>query len=190
MAKLKSIAFAVGILLLIGAALCLYFSLQNLSSIRPASAYEDMGVHTFVPEEVYPVQRENHATGRQKRNHPTTTVYIVRYRAEDGSGYQYKYESGSVESTAQNILEAGEPIERRVLSIPDEDGYPDPQLWYPDRVQHFRGPIPQRHGDGLIWRNINSLPPPYCAIIMATVWKGEYHGHRERRVDHAGTGLV
>ena len=65
----------------------------------------------------------NHATGRQKRNYPTTTVYIVRYRAEDGSGYQYKYESGSVESTAQNILETGEPIERRVLSIPDEDGY-------------------------------------------------------------------
>ena len=104
MAKLKPIAFTVGIMLLIGAALCLYFSLRNLSSIRPASAYEDMGVHTFVPEEVYPVQRENHATGRQKRNHPTTTVYIVRYRAEDGSGYQYKYESGSVESTAQNIL--------------------------------------------------------------------------------------
>ena len=83
MAKLKSIAFAVGIMLLIGAVLCLYFSLRNLSSIRPASAYEDMGVHTFVPEEVYPVQRENHATGRQKRNHPTTTVYIVRYRSEE-----------------------------------------------------------------------------------------------------------
>ena len=61
MAKLKPIAFTVGIMLLIGAALCLYFSLRNLSSIRPASAYEDMGVHIFVPEEVYPVQRENHA---------------------------------------------------------------------------------------------------------------------------------
>lgn len=108
---------------MLAAALCLYFILWNLSSIRPASAYEDLGVHTFVPEEVYPVQRENHATGRQKRNHPTTTVYIVRYRAEDESGYQYKYESGSVESTAQNILEAGEPIERRVLSIRDENGY-------------------------------------------------------------------
>lgn len=45
MAKLKPIAFTVGIMLLIGAALCLYFSLRNLSSIRPASAYEDMGVH-------------------------------------------------------------------------------------------------------------------------------------------------
>ena len=123
MAKLKSIAFAVGIMLLIGAALCLYFSLRNLSSIRPASAYEDMGVHTFVPEEVYPVQRETHATGRQKRNHPTTTVYIVRYRSEDGSGYQYKYESGSVESTAQNILKTGDPIERRVLSIFRADDY-------------------------------------------------------------------
>ena len=123
MAKLKPIAFTVGIMLLIGAALCLYFSLRNLSSIRPASAYEDMGVHTFVPEEVYPVQRENHATGRQKRNHPTTTVYIVRYRSEDGSGYQYEYESGSVESTAQNILKTGDPIERRVLSISGEDDY-------------------------------------------------------------------
>ena len=123
MAKLKSIAFTVGVMLLIGAALCLYFSLRNLSSIRPASAYEDMGVHTFVPEEVYPVQRENHAVGRQKRSHPTTTVYIVRYRAEDGSGYQYEYESGSVESAAQNILEAGEPIERRVLSLSGGDGY-------------------------------------------------------------------
>lgn len=99
------------------------FQLAEPVLYPPASAYDDMGVHTFVPEEVYPVQRENHATGRQKRNHPTTTVYIVRYRAEDGSGYQYKYESGSVESTAQSILEADEPIERRVLSIPDEDGY-------------------------------------------------------------------
>ena len=123
MAKLKPIAFTVGIMLLIGAVLCLYFSLRNLSSIRPASAYEDMGVHTFVPEEVYPVQRENHATGRQKRNHPTTTVYIVRYRSEDGSGYQYEYESGSVESTAQNILKTGDPIERRGLSISGEDDY-------------------------------------------------------------------
>ena len=35
MAKLKPIAFTVGIMLLIGAALCLYFSLRNLSSIRP-----------------------------------------------------------------------------------------------------------------------------------------------------------
>ena len=123
MEKQKAIAFTGGIMLLIGAALCLYLRLRILSSNRPASAYEYMGVHTFMPEEVYPVQRENHATGRQKRNHPTTTVYIVLYRAEDGSGYQYKYESGSVESTAQNILKTGDPIERRVLSISGEDGY-------------------------------------------------------------------
>lgn len=123
MKKLKFIVFFVSIILLIAAALCLYFSLRNLSFIRSASAYKDMGVHTFVPKEVYPVQRENHATGRQKRNHPTTTVYIVSYQTEDGSGYQYKYESGSVESTAQNILETGESIERRVLFIPSEDNY-------------------------------------------------------------------
>ena len=82
-----------------------------------------MGVHPFGPEEVYPEQRETHATGRQRRTPPPTTVYIVRCRAEEGGGYQYKYESGSVESPAKSFLEAAEPIERRVLSIPDEDGY-------------------------------------------------------------------
>lgn len=34
MAKLQTIVFFVGIMLLIGAALCLYFSLRNLSFIR------------------------------------------------------------------------------------------------------------------------------------------------------------
>ncbi len=88
MAKLKSIAFTVGVMLLIGAALCLYFSLRNLSSIRPASAYEDMGVHTFVPEEVYPVQRENHAVGRQKRAYRTiagvSEAYLFLWIAVNG----------------------------------------------------------------------------------------------------------
>ena len=88
MAKLKSIAFTVGVMLLIGAALCLYFSLRNLSSIRPASAYEDMGVHTFVPEEVYPVQRENHAVGRQKRAYRTiagvSAAYLFLWIAVNG----------------------------------------------------------------------------------------------------------
>ena len=49
MAKLQTIVFFVGIMLLIGAALCLYFSLRNLSAICPASAYEDTGVHTLHP---------------------------------------------------------------------------------------------------------------------------------------------
>lgn len=88
MAKLKSIAFTVGVMLLIGAALCLYFSLRNLSSIRPASAYEDMGVHTFVPEEVYPVQRENHAVGRQKCAYRTiagvSEAYLFLWIAVNG----------------------------------------------------------------------------------------------------------
>lgn len=53
MAKLKSFAFALGILLLVGAVVNLYSCWQNISSIRPASAYEDKGVHTFVPYKVY-----------------------------------------------------------------------------------------------------------------------------------------
>ena len=75
MAKLKPIAFTVGIMLLIGAALCLYFSLRNLSSIRPASAYEDMGVHIFVPEEVYTLPGGRSATILPR---PSTSCAIGR----------------------------------------------------------------------------------------------------------------
>ena len=122
MTKLKSLGFAAGIVLLIAAVSCLYFSVRNLMELPPASAYEDMGVHTFVPVEVSPIQVENHATGRAGRTHPTQTVYVVSYQADDNSGYQYRYES-SVESTAQRILEEGAPVERRVLSIPEENTY-------------------------------------------------------------------
>ena len=122
MTKLKSLGFAAGIVLLIAAVSCLYFSVRNLMELPPASAYEDMGVHTFVPVEVSPIQVENHATGRAGRTHPTQTVYVVSYQADDNSGYQYRYES-SVESTAQRILEEGTPVERRVLSIPEENTY-------------------------------------------------------------------
>ena len=58
-----------------------------------------------------------------RRNHPVKTVYVVSYQASDGSGYEYDYEAGSVDTIAQKIVEEGEPIERRVLSVPDEGTY-------------------------------------------------------------------
>lgn len=120
MAKIKSILFAAGVLLLIGAAACLYLGLRGLAGVRPAAAYVDQGVHTFVPSAVYPVQVENHATGRDKRNHPTRTVYMVAYRATDGSGYTYRSAAGAAEQTARQIVAAGEPVTRRVLSVPQD----------------------------------------------------------------------
>ena len=54
---------------------------------------------------------------------------------------------------------------------------------------HSTGPISLPRLINLTF-NADSIPPPYCVIIMATMWEGEYHVHRERRVDHAGTGLV
>ena len=107
MAKIKSILFAAGILLLIGAAACLYLGLRGLAGVRAAAAYVDQGVHTFVPSAVYPVQVENHATGRDKRNHPTRTVYMVAYRATDGSGYTYRSAAGAAAQTARQIVAAG-----------------------------------------------------------------------------------
>ena len=91
--------------------------------LRSVSAYEDQGVYTFVPVEVSPVQEENNASGRMRRNHPVKTVYVVSYQASDGSGYEYDYEAGSVDTIAQKIVEEGEPIERRVFSVPDEGTY-------------------------------------------------------------------
>ena len=122
----EKIRLYVNVLLLmfvILAVLSLFFSVRNMTEIRSVSAYEDQGVCTFVPVEVSPVQEENNASGRMRRNHPVKTVYVVSYQASDGSGYEYDYEAGSVDTIAQKIVEEGEPIERRVLSIPDEGTY-------------------------------------------------------------------
>ena len=58
--------------------------------------------------------------GRDKRNHPTRTVYLVAYRATDGSGYTYRSAAGAAEQTARQIVAAGEPVTRRVLSVPQD----------------------------------------------------------------------
>ena len=123
MKKLRSIAFLAGVLLLILSAASLYVAMGALSDLRPAEDYEDRGVLTFQPYEVYPVQVENTgAGGRDRRMHPTKTVYMVYYRAADGSGYKWSDEAYSRDHGRQ-VVETGEAVRRRVLGIPSDGTY-------------------------------------------------------------------
>ena len=123
MKKLKSIFFVAGILLLILSAASLYVAMQALLVIRPAEDYEDIGVLTFQPYDVLPVQVQNTgASSRDRRMNPTKTVYMVYYRATDGSGYKWSNEAFSKDH-GQRVVEAGETVERRVLRIPADGTY-------------------------------------------------------------------
>lgn len=120
MRRWKAIVPIAGIMLLILSAVSMYVSLRLQSGIRPAEEYEDRGVRTFAPCAVYPVQAEN--TGGARRTNPARTVYMVCYRATDGSGYQWSEEALSRDQ-GQRAVEAGETVRRRVLGIPSEGTY-------------------------------------------------------------------
>ena len=123
MQKLKSIAFMVGIMLLILAAAMGYLSFKYLSTILPADRYEDKGVYIFSPYQVLPVQVQNTgASGRDRRMNPTKTVYMVYYRATDCSGYQWS-EQALTRELGQEIVDTGAAVERRVLAIPADRTY-------------------------------------------------------------------
>lgn len=123
MKKLKSIVFVAGLMLLILAAAMGYLSIKYLSMIVPADSYEDKGVYTFSPYQVLPVQVQNTgASGRDRRMNPTKTVYMVYYRATDGSGYQWS-EQAITRELGQEVVDAGAAVERRVLSIPADRSY-------------------------------------------------------------------
>ncbi len=111
-----------GVLLFILALGLTYVAAKNLTEIRPADQYQEKGVHRFLPQQVLPTQVKNTVTGRYGRLHPTKTVYLVCYRAEDGSNYQWKREV-STQKGGQAIVEEGQAVERRVLSIRDEKKY-------------------------------------------------------------------
>lgn len=123
MRKIKSFLSMAGILLLILSAAMGYISIKNRAALLPASSYEDKGVHTFLPYRVLPVQVENTgALGRDRRMNPTKTVYMVYYRAADGSGYQWA-DRAVTRELGQEIVEAGTAVERRVLTIPADRTY-------------------------------------------------------------------
>lgn len=123
MAKLKSIGFVVGIMLLILSASTAYFSYKGLSEMLPATAYEDKGTFQFTPRRVLPTQVEN--TGGTRRTHrtqSTRTVYHVYYWDTSRRGYQWTQEVPS-RSAGEKIVAAKELVERRVLSIPENKTY-------------------------------------------------------------------
>ena len=123
MQKLKPIPSTAGILLLLLSAASIYAALLGLSELRPAESYEDRGVLVFRPYAVYPVQVENtRASGRERRMNPTKIVYMVYYRATDGSGYRWSDEVYSRDH-GRRVVEAGETVARRVLSIPEAGTY-------------------------------------------------------------------
>ena len=123
MAKLKSIIFVVGVMLLILAAAVGYLSVKYLSAILPADSYEDKGIYTFSPYQVLPVQVQNTgASGRDRRMNPTKTAYMVYYQDASGSGYQWSQQALTRE-WGQQIVDAGVAVERRVLSIPADHSY-------------------------------------------------------------------
>lgn len=113
----------IGIMGLILSIACLTLGVKGIATIRPASDYEDMGVHTFSPYKVLPHTVENRATGRDKRNNPTKTVYVVYYQTSDGTGYQWKLETSNDKDYADQILAKGDSVDRRVLSIKENGKY-------------------------------------------------------------------
>lgn len=91
MQKLKSVTFVAGWLLFIFAAAMICVSIKNRSAMLSADNYEDKGIYTFIPYQMLPVQVENTgANGRNRRMNPVRTVYMVYYKDNKGSGYQWK----------------------------------------------------------------------------------------------------
>ena len=123
MRRLKTIIPVAGILLLILSAASLYVAVQALLEVRPAEDYEDIGVLTFQPYDVLPVQVQNTgASSRDRRMNPTKTIYMVYYRATDGSGYKWS-DKALTRDLGKDIVEAGETVQRRVLRIPADGTY-------------------------------------------------------------------
>ncbi len=121
--QLKSYGVVIGVMLFLGAIMVSYFSARNLMPIIPEENYADEGVHIFYPYRVLPTPAKNtSASSHDRRMNPTKTVYVVYYAADDGSGYQWS-EQASSKSSGQQIVTSGQPVERRVLSIPSENTY-------------------------------------------------------------------
>lgn len=117
MSNFKNLIF---LSLLILAAATLWTGWQNLSDIPPAEAYVDAGVKDFIPYRVYPTQVENTTSNRRdRRMHPTKTVYKLSYLATDGSGYQWSTEVLS-KSAGQKLITEGQVESRRILKLPSK----------------------------------------------------------------------
>lgn len=98
----------------------LWTGCQELFHIPPAEAYVDAGVKDFIPYRVYPTQVENTTSSRRdRRMHPTKTVYQLTYLAADGSGYQWTMKVRS-RAAGQKLIAEGRMESRRILKLADK----------------------------------------------------------------------
>lgn len=174
MQKLKSIVFVAGIMLLILSAVMAYLSIEELSAMLPADSYKDRGIYTFTPYEVASEQVKNtSADSRDRRMHPTKTVYIVCYRDIGGSGYQWKERTITPEM-GQAVVDAGVTVERRVLSIPDRGTYIT--LEPSQTAESYTTELRQK------CINILCLSAVYILLYVA-VWSLIYRKNRKKKVE-------
>lgn len=92
------------------AAVIAFISAGRYINIRPAGAYTDQGVYTFIPVSGYPTNVK--VPGSQK----TRNVYKITYRTTTQSPYTHTVEAPS-RSAGEATVKAKEPVEWRVLSI-------------------------------------------------------------------------
>ena len=160
-------------MLLILAAVVGYLSIEELSAMLPADSYEDRGVYTFIPCEVASEQVKNtNADSRDRRMHPTETVYTVCYRDIGGSGYRWKERTITAEM-GQAAVDAGTAVKRRVLSIPDRGTYITVE---PDQTA-------ESYAAGLRQTYIVTLSLSAVYVLLyATAWYLIWHNDRKKKV--------
>lgn len=123
MRKMKSFLAILGYLMLVVAAVAIYFSVGNLRLLPSANSYVDEGVVEFIPYNVLPYQVKNNDVGaRNRRMNPTKTIYRVHYKAVDGSGYQFSEKVVS-RTIGQKIVDEKVLESRRVLSLPADNTF-------------------------------------------------------------------
>lgn len=122
MKNLKLIGSVISMLLLILSLALGYVSWTKLAAVRDSGEYEDAGVMTFTPYQVLPAQVKKTSTGRDKRLNPTKTVYLIYYKADNNSGYEWTKQV-STSSEGERIVTSGVKVKRRLLRISAEGTY-------------------------------------------------------------------
>ena len=84
----------------------------------PAAAYVDEGVHTFTASSGYSTTRQG-AWQPKYHRYASRYVYVVVYRAPGG----WRWERDTFETEGKEAVRSRERVERRVLSIPEENSY-------------------------------------------------------------------
>ena len=123
MKKSQKVMYYIGIIGIFVSLAFLCLGIKGVSGIHQASDYKDEGVYTFVPYRVSASTVENTSTGRDKRLHPTKTVYAVHYRSLEEHKYRWKLETGNSKSDANRILQVGKSVKKRIFTSRSSEKY-------------------------------------------------------------------